>query len=316
MALTGDTFTTYLRSNYIPEAIQTVFWNSWWMQPNSPFTVVPPEACPSGPDVNQIYDYATTTNAEVYVRGAPMPDPDTLSSVRAYFTKDFFQVAAKVYGDVQAMASGSGGLNVAIDMQTKAIDNALKNLVDLMATTYLTDLGAQVDSATALGDGSLTRSTYSLQSDETAVSAALALSHLEDKIEELQNTTYGVPSVPRNEELCILMPRNQLTNLARLTGGATNFSMNWDAQSAAPADAGRVFRTQRFENIDLYVVPDMTTTEIYLLRKDACKIFLHAPVTVVPKDVSEWADAWLATAGANLVVTNVRCAGKLTGVTA
>ncbi|MHC4179380.1 MAG: hypothetical protein ACYSWU_17850, partial [Planctomycetota bacterium] len=252
----------------------------------------------------------------VYVRGAPMPDPDTLNSVRAYFTKDHFQASAKVYGDVQAQAAGTDGTQIAINMQQKAIDACLKNLVDLMSTTFLTDLAAQVDETTALGDGSLTRSTYSLASYEAAAGGALVLTDLEDMVEALQNVTYGVPGPARNEDLVFLCARNQLTNLSRLVGGSTNYSMQWDAQNMASADAGRMFRTQRFEGIDILVVPDMTNTEWYCVRKDSLKIFLHDPIKVVPKDVAEYADAWLATAGANLVVDNVRQAGKITGATA
>ncbi len=315
MAITGDAFTTYLNEAYLPKAMQTVCWNSWWANPDSPFEVV--TGGPGGPSINELYDYSVSSNAEVYVRGAPMPDPDTLNSVRAYFTKDHFQATGKVYGDVQAQAAGANGLNVPINMQTKAIDAVLKNLVDLMSTTFITDLGAQVDSSTALGDSSLTRSTYSLQSYESAVSGVLTLSALEDMIEALQDTTYGVPSPAKAEDLVLLMPRNQFTNLARLQGGATNFSARWDmADKGAKVDAGRMFRQESFEGVDIHVVHDLTTTEIYCVRKDALKIYLHDPITVVPKDVAEYADAWLATAGANLVVDNVRQAGKLTGVTA
>jgi hypothetical protein len=315
MAITGDAFTTYLNSAYLPKAMQTVFWNSWWANPDSPFEIVTGQ--PGGPDINELYDYGVSTNAEVYVRGAPMPDPDTLNSIRAYFTKDHFQASAKVYGDVQAQAAGAGGLNVPISMQTKAIDTCLKNLVDLMSTTFITDLGAQVDSTTALGDGSLTRATYSLASYESAVGGALALSDIEDMIEALQDTTYGVPSPAKAEDLILLMPRNQFTNLARLQGGATNFSARWDmGNPGAKIDAGRMFRQESFEGVDILVVHDLTTTEIYCVRKDSLKIYLHDPIKVIPKDVAEYADAWLATGGANLVVDNVRQAGKLTGVTA
>ena len=316
MAITGDAFTVYLQNAYLPTAIQTVFWNTYFFSPKSPFTVVPPAQCPGGPNINQIYDYSVTTNAEVYVRGAPGPDPDTLNSVRAYFTKDTFQASAKVYRDAMAQAAGQNGTVLEIAMQQKAIDASLKNLMDKISATFLTDLAAQVDSSTALGDGSLSRTTYSLASYEADAGGALALADIEDAIEGLQNVTYGVPDVPTPEMLVMLMARNQGTNLSRLTGGASNYVINIDAQSMASADAGRILRQKSYEGVDISYVPDMTNTEIYIVRKDAAKIFLHDPFKADPKDVFEYANAWLATAGANLVITNVRCAAKITGITA
>lgn len=316
MAITGDAFTTYLKSNYIPGAIQTIFWNNIFLAPESPFEVVPAAMCPAGPEINQLIDYATTTNAEAYVRGAPMPDPDSLSSVRVYSNKDFYQVSAKVYRDAVSQAKGQGGTHVAINMHEKAIDNAVRNLIDKVSATWLTDLAAQVDSTTALGDGSASRATYSLASLETAVSGVLTAAALEDTIESLQGTTYGVPTVPREEDLVWLVPRNQKTNISRLNGGSTNYNAFWSSQSPEPIDGSRLHRTKRYADVDVLVVPDMTTTEIYCVRKDSLKIYMHEDVSVVPKDVAEWADAYLGTCGSNLWVSNVRCAAKLTGVTA
>ena len=318
MALTGDQYASvYLREEYIPAAQTTIFWNTAFLAPDSPFEIVQPNACPAGPSINQVYEYSTSTNSEAYVKGAQAPDPDTTSDVRAYFTKDFWHGSGKVYGSEVAQTVGAGGgLNVAINMAERSIDRSLKNMLDTASATFLTDLAAQVDSTTALGDGSLSRSTYSLASLETAHSAVLTAAVLEDTIENLQNTTYGVPDVPNEADLVWLMPRNQKTNTSRLNGGDTNYSMQWSAQSPEAIDGSRMHRTRSYGDVDIWVCPDMTTTEIYCVRKDACKIYMHAPVETEPKDVAEWAEFWYSHCGLNLVITNVRCAAKLTGVTA
>jgi hypothetical protein len=60
----------------------------------------------------------------------------------------------------------------------------------------------------------------------------------------------------------------------------------------------------------------MTTTEMYLVKRSATKIYLHEEIKATPKDVDEWAEAWLFTGGANLVVEDPRCCAKITGITA
>ena len=316
MALTGLQYTEYLNNAYIPRVHAMTFWNNWWL--NQPyFEVVQPGSCPGGPDINHLLDYSETTNAEAYVRGAPIPDPDSTSSIRAYHTKDYFQGSAKVYGDQKSQTQGSDALNVAISPDQKAINTSVKNMVDLMSTTFLTDLAAQVDSTTAFSDASLSRSTYACASYEVGSVGALALSDLEDMLEALQNTSYGVVPV---EDLVFLMARNQLTNLSRLTTGvsydSTFMNFNTSTQDMGPADAGRVFRTRSFEGVPIMVVPDMTNTEMYLLRRSTTKIYLHTGIETVFKDPAEWADQWLTTAGANLVVEDPLRCGKLTGITA
>jgi hypothetical protein len=312
MAIAGDTFTTYLATRYIPTAVQTIFWNSWFM--NQPyFEVVDYGRTPKGPSINSIIDYSVSTNAEVYAQGAPMPTPDTLNSVRAYFNKDTFQGSAKVYGDTIAQAAGDGTW-VQMEPQTTAIDTSLKNLVDLMSTTVLTDLAAQVDSTTAYSDASLARATYSLASYEQAAGGALTLALMEDMLEGLQNTTYGMVD---NDDLVWLMARNQLTNLSRLTSfdgsGAAFQAMN---TGQASVDAGRVQVTKFFEGIPILVVPDMTNTEVYLMKRSTTKFYIGDPIKTQPKDVAEYANSWLSTGGVNLVVQDPRRCGKLTGVTA
>ena len=304
-----ETFTQYLNEVYVPRAIQNVVWNSWWMnQPH--FEIVNGHG---GAEINVLIDASTSTNAEIYSQGAPMPDPDTTTHVRAYFNKDTFQGTAKVYGDTQAQLLGANATNVPLAAQQKAIDVSLKNMIDLMSTTMIADLALHVDAGNTYSDAALVRATYALASIETGSVGALALTDLEDLLEGLQDVTNGFVD---SSDLVWLMPRNQLTNLSRLTTLASNAPFNSDAQNPASIDAGRVMRTKFFEGIPIFVIPDMTTTEIYLVPKSETKIYVHDPIKTVEKDVAEYANAWLSTGGVNLVVQDPRRSGKLTGITA
>lgn len=307
-----DTFSAYFNESYIPTAIKTHFQNTWWYNQDV-FEIVSPEKCPGGPTINWLLDYSSTSNAEKYSAGAPIPTPETISSVRAYMTKEWYQGGGKVPGYVNAKGRGQNAYNVAISENEKAINNSLQVALAAANTTVLADLAAFVDATTAYSDASLARATYSIASYENALSGALTLAALEDMVEALENTTYGPVDT---SDLVWLMPRNQITNLSRLTSLASNAPLNASSQSSDPIDAGRQFRTKEFEQIPIIKVPGMTTTEIYLVRRSKTKLYMHTPIEVVPKDVPEWANYWLTTFGVNLVIEDPQGCAKQTGVTA
>lgn len=315
MAISGNLYSSYLNTTYIPKETSTIFWNQWWV--NQPFfeIVQPgnPLNCPGGSTINIVLDYAVSTNAEVYVQGAPMPVAHTLSDVRAYMNKDYYQEGGKVHGDTMSQL-GSGMGNVPVDPAQKAIQTSILNAMDLASTTMLTDLASFVDATTAYSDASLARATYSIAAYEANAGGALAKSDLTDMVEAVQNTTYGF--VPL-DDLVWLMPPNQHTNLASLAGAQyEEYNMNVDAHNMGPVDTGVKFRLMTHEGIPIIQVPDMTTTEIYLVRRSATKFHLHEGIKTVPKDVAEWADYWLTTLGVNLVISDPKRCGKLTGITA
>lgn len=312
MALNGNLFTSYLKEVYLPQAVKIVFQDDVWF--NQPFIeVVPAAQCPAGPHINVILDYAVSTNAEVYVQGAPAPSAYTMSDARAYFTKDFFQETAKVHGDTLAMLA-NGGNNTTEEAMQKSIMQGVMNLKALMTSSFLTDLAAQVDSTTAYSDASLSRSTYACASYEAGSISALTRADLMDAIEGLMAGTYG--PIPQLNDLLWLMPPNQHTNLANLQMGAQYAEFSTDASNMSAVDTGAKFRTDTFESIPILQIPTMTTTEIYLVKRSATKIYMHNDITAVQKDSAEWAENWLITGGANLVVSDPRCCGKLTGITA
>jgi len=312
MALNGNLFTSYLKEVYLPQAVKTVFQDDVWF--NQPFIeVVPSSACPAGPHINVILDYAVSTNAEVYVQGAPQPSAYTMSDARAYFTKDFFQETAKVHGDTLAMLANGGSHTTEAAMQ-KSIMQGVMNLKALMTSSFLTDLAAQVDATTAYSDASLARATYSCASYEVGSVSALARADLIDALEGLLAGTYGPP--PQLNDLLWLMPENQHSNLANLQAAAQYSEFSVDSSNMGPIDSGVKFRTSTFEGIPILRIPTMTTTEIYLVKKSATKIYFHNDINAVQKDSAEWAENWLITCGANLVVSDPRCCAKLTGITA
>jgi hypothetical protein len=319
MTLAGDTFSTYLNTVYTPMAEQTIFWNNRLLD-GSVFEVIPPASCPGGDYINVLIDYLATTYAAAYTVGDPMPTPDTLSSVRAYFNKDFYQVSAKTYNYYKWLQSGRDGTHSGLgDQDEKAIMTAALNLRDLMTTTMLSDLESQIDSSSAFSDASLSRSTYaSLVSQETAGGASTpTLAQLEDLIEGMQNVTYGPVAI---EDMAWIMARNQLTQVARLGSNlaynSTFATMTTSLDSNAPIDLDRAHRTETIGGIPVVVLPDFSTTDILLVNRKKIKVFNWAPLEIIPKDIAAAEQSWLLTMGASLVVLDPRQQSKIDNLSA
>jgi hypothetical protein len=315
MTITGDQFTVYRNEAYLTKVINNVYHNSWVLDQRF-FEIVPPAGCPGGASIDEIIDYAVSTNAATYSIGTPMPTPDSISSVRAYFNKDYYHASSKTYGITRSQQNVNyNGQNVAMEPNAKAMEAAQKNLIDLISTTAYTDLASQVDSTTAYSDASLSRTTYSIASYEASTVGALALADLEDAIEAMEDVTYGV--VPRENQV-IMMARNQLTNLSRLVTGA-QYNELVTTQSDTRADAGRTRLTTHFDGVPILVVPDQLTTEILIVDRTKVKVFVHRAlemVTLNEANLKEDANATYLMMGLNLINTDPKRACKLPGVTA
>lgn len=317
MAMAGVTFSTLVREVWWPELMSTHFLNNW-MFDQTVFETIP---ALGGSAINAGYEYAVSSNVGTYNYDDSMVEPYTSSQVKAYFNKDHFQEAARIFGVYKDYLSNGGSETAALDYTRKTLETAVLNLRDKITTTMISDLEGQIDSSTAYSDASLSRTTYaSLKSYEEATSTALTMAHLEDLVEALMtHVTYG-QGVRSEQDLIWMVPRNQLTNLSRLvTGQAYNasfFQMMTSTQDMGPADAGRAFRTKTFEGIDIVSVPDMTTTVLLCCHKPDVKIVETRPFTI--KEKSETADTELyqLTAAYNIVAKRPGNHGKLSGKTA
>lgn len=315
MTVTGDTFSTYLRDVWLPEAELTVFHNDSLLGPGGPFEVISPERCPGGTYINVGIDYAVTTHAAAYAVGDAMPAPDSISTVKAYFNKDFYQASAKTYTYYKHLReTGYEGSYVDFDQETKAVQMAAKNLKDLITTTMLTDLEAWIDSTSNFSDAALARGTYtSLVSYEAGSVGSLARADLDDALEAMEDVTYG--PVPRSS-MAWIMARNQLTNMSTLFTGASTFEMNASSQNMGPIDPEGTMRLGSYGGVPIYVLPDFSTTDILLVNRDKIKIYNWAPLEITIKDLPEAGQSWLLTMGATLVVQDPRTQAKLDAVTA
>jgi len=311
----GVDLTAYRRQEWLPIAQNVLFRNSWWMKQGL-FEIVPQASCPGGSRITWGIDYSSTANGGAFTRGDAMSASDTLVGIAAYQTKDWYQATAKVSGIDKNEMAGSGS-EIAMDLTSKSIEAATKNLVQAQATAFAADLVAMVDNGGNFSDAALTRSTYGLASYEAALSGNLTLVAMEDMIEALEDTTYGPIS---RDDMVILMARNQLTNLSRLTsnlGYNTTFAnLTTSTDPTTMIDGGRANRNASFEGVQIQVVPGFSNADIVVVPKSNVKIYMHHDLEITTKDTAEFADMYHLVAGANLVVLDPLRAGKLSGVTA
>jgi hypothetical protein len=289
--------TAYRRQEWLPTAQNVLFRNSWWHTQNI-FEIVPQSACPGGSRITWGIDYSSTANGGAFTRGDAMPASDTLVGIAAYQTKDWFQSAAKISGIDKAEMAGNGS-EIAMDLTSKAISAATKNLIQAQETAFAADFVAMIDAASnTFSDAALTRATYSLASYEETTGSAITLAFLEQLCEELGGTTYGPIDFDR---AVFCMSVGQTWNVARLTSNlaynSTFAQMTTSLDSSAPIDGGRQHRTLSFNG-----VPNV-------------KIYMHHDLEITTKDTAEYADLYHLVAGANLVVLDPLRAGKLSGKT-
>ena len=313
MAVPGNTFSDLVREVWTPELKQTIWFNSW-MFDQSLFQIKP---SPGGRTISTGYQTAVSSNVGTYAYDEPMPEPYTSTEVKAYFNKDWFQEAARVFKQyLDSMKNG--GTEPQFDAVRNSIEVAMKNIRDKISTTMIADLITQIDSSTAYSDASLSRTTYaSLKSYEEATSTALTLAHMEDMVEAIDDhVTYGQTVGDLAAECVFLMPRNQLTNLSRLATGASAFEFTSSTQNPADIDVGRVHRVAKFEQIPIVVVPDMTSTVILLVHKPSTIVYETRPFEIEEKDEPADTMLWHLTAAYNIVCHSPGNSGKLSGKTA
>lgn len=315
MATPGQTYDYLVRNVWQPE-LYTIHFRNYWLFDDSRFTFEP---APGGDVISQTYEYAVSSNVGTFQYDDPMVEPFTTSMIRAYYNKQSFQESARLFLTKMHYRS-NGGYEIPVDDVRKVLNDGTLNLRDKVTTTLLTSLESQIDGSNTYSDAALVRATYGMASYADTTSTTLAISQLEDAIEGLMtHTTYG-KTIRSKSDLMILLPENQRTNLSRLStdspSGSTFFNMSSSTQDMGPIDAGRAFRTQFFDGIELMSVPEMTSTTIVILHKPDVVVWQTEPFMIEEKPELAHTRLWKLTDGYNIEIKNPANHAKLTNKTA
>lgn len=313
MTVAGDVRSNLIRNVWEPGLVNSVFYNSTFLgaTDNTGARIFETVQAPAGSQITKGHTVSVDSNSEAYTYDDPMPVANTLTDVKPYFTKDPYQTAARVF-KVNLDYMGSVGGEPGIDAVGQTLENAAKDHWDLVNRTFITDLTAQIDSASTYSDAALNRSTYTaLASYETAVGGALTLAVMEDMLEAMLDNDRG----GRLDDYALLMPYNQKTNLSRL-GAGSGAGYNIQLAPGGTMDIGRLASLETWNGVPIVPTHDMDNSTILMVHRPSTKIYWTRQLTITEKE--EAADTMLfhLTSNWNIVTWNPKMSGKLGTLTA
>lgn len=320
MALGYDN-TEFRRNAYLKQMLSVLYRDQFFFGPESPFEVVPPESCPSGNRITLGVEYDTTSNGGTYSYDAAAPSSDDVSQTTAYWTKDPYQAASRLYGVIEDQFAQ--GAEIPLNRRMKALENTAKNLRAAMVTQMWTDLESDIDSSGNYSDASLTRATYNLASVENTDGGLLGQSHLEDVFEQLEDGDgTGDPAIDTSE--CIVaLGRNQLTHLATsATGNAGDdirealFNFTARSDEKGPIDPDRIHRVRTWGGAQILLAHGLTNTTVLVLHVPSIRVYQWRPFRATPKSVMADQEYTLLTGGGNAICENPVACAKISGLTA
>jgi len=317
--VTTSTVTSLLKTVYVPGMISDIVF-----QNNYLFDGFGPAEDTGGPKISGIFPIAppqggTSQNwpvrtavgaAEAFSEGQVAPSPASNTYTTATQSPAYFRIVLQITGHTLDAAKGDGEIVTIVERE---VSDKVRSMRDLINTTMLgsSHLGTIVDSSTTYAG--VNRSTYSgWQSSESAVSAALSASALEDMVEDLLDADRGASY----EDLMILMPPNQVTNYLRLAGWSGNAVVQPTTLTGGAFDASFHRFQASFQGIPIISVPDMTTTEIYCIDRRSWEWYIHRPLKIEEKPAQDDSYLWHLTCGLMLRCFEPHRQAKLTGVTA
>jgi len=314
---TGFDSTVLDRQSYLAEVQSVIYFNNWlFNEAKATFNYVGPGQSTNGTKIPFFIDYSMSSSAATYDYDDAMVTSSSKETVEAYFNKVGFQDAARVYNMQQAMQSGIGApLEVSRDKVSDALNSTAAGLRDLMTTTAITALIAQIDNAGNFSDAAISRATYNLDSAETAVGGALTLAAINLMVQEMESPAHM--AVNRND-MILMMNGNVHGDLVALAPGASTSSvLIANADGTSNIDMGLAPRVQTYGGIPIMIVPDMPDTDMLCVDKNTIVVNEWRAVEIEDKSTGVMADQglWGMFAGAQIYTKNPKRCGKLSGLT-
>jgi hypothetical protein len=239
------------------------------------------------------YNYTSNATAmSSFVDAAPLPD--TTAEVQAEVNKTPYQATILTYDVLKAMMDGEGraidegAIGLAVG-NLEEVTEAAEGLRNVVNSTAIASLEAQIDSSGNVYSNNLSRATYGLASKEVDASGAtLSLDMLDECVEYVSTTAGGNAS---RDDLVWLAGPKQVRALGKISSAtvgvditSSNLPLISSAQDLRPIDAGRTFRTTQYDNIPIIPVNSMANSNVLLCRKSTIKLIPWAGLTVESKE--------------------------------
>jgi hypothetical protein len=193
-----------------------------------------------------------------------------------------------------------------------ARENAAKLLAADLASAFVADMLLDIDSAGNFSDAAVSRSTYNFASNETTTVGTLSGSDMDEAIRVQSTRQYGNA---KPSDLIWMMSSLNHQRVSGFTTGGQYKEFNASSDASGNIDGSAIHRVGSWGSVPIYIENELGDADILLLRKGTQFVADHW--TPQPKDVPK--DAWqkreLLGMGSNMITTNPRWNGKLSGIT-
>lgn len=299
-------YNEFIQRELIPDIIDGVIYRSLdpW------FRVFGRAEAQGGDRITSRMRTAWTSNAAAYTKADVDPASATQTLVKPYWAKTFWHGAAEVHGIDLSNSATSQERSRVENMLGDATRMEVADMMDIIVAAFYTRLKADIDSSgTAYSDASLSRSTYAVlasyeEGTDTAITLALWRAMVAAVRLDNQVKLSDYIALVEEAVLGVLQPLAAALHTWNVTGVAGR-AVDMGYQPLA-----------NFEGLDIadpYAdFANMTTGDIFMLRKQDVQITPHRPLTLSPVPSGRDSIKIVPRIGINIHVDNPGLQGKMT----
>jgi hypothetical protein len=263
------------------------------------------ESVYEGDRITESFKTSITTSAGAYTKADVNPPSFDQEFVKPYWTKVQYHETAEVS---KIDLSNKKGEGPRIQMVRDALDTAADNLKSKVFDGCMTQLKSDIDATGAYSDASLSRTTYpTLASYEEATDTAITI----DLMRGARNATHLNKSRSPRSSYVWLMEQEVMDVFEPLAAAQSTWNIEQPGMDSE-IDAG-IRPIASWEGSKVYVVPGMTTGDVFYIRKQDVLFAPHRTFEIEP-DPSTGRDTlkWTLRMGLNLHIVNPGWQAKMT----
>lgn len=286
----------------IPQMAETVYAkDKGWLE--TVFTK-DPNSSDGGSNIVRNIRTSVTSNVANYDRTDVDPDAGDFTTVQASWAKIYTHTAVEVH-NIDLNEARNKGTNAVTSLLQDAFNVEYPQLSQKLYNNIYTQLKADVDSAAAYSDNSISRSTYpTLASYEEATNTQVTLAILRTcKNTTVLNKLVNVKDYTWLMEQAVYNPFMPLA-AAQHTWNTTGVKGQDYAAGYQPVGS--------WEGNDVQVVPGMTTGDVFFVRPKDIYVREHRTLEVEQKESGRDSQKFVMRTGWNLWVDNPGFQAKMT----
>lgn len=263
------------------------------------------ESVYEGDRITESFKTSISTSAAAYTKADVNPPSFEQTYVKPFWTKVQYHETAEVSKIDLSNKLGDGPR---IQMVTDALNTAATNLKSKVFDGCMTQLKSDIDATGAYSTAALSRTTYAtLASYEEATDTAITVALMRGA----RNATHLNKSRSPRSDYVWLMEQEVMDVFEPLAAAQSTWNIEQPSMDAT-IDAG-IRPIASWEGSKVYVVPGMTTGDVFYVRKQDVLFCPHRALEI-ESDPSPGRDTlkWTLRMGMNLHVINPGWQAKMT----